>query len=163
MYNLKSLKRTMKIKDYLCISILCTLLWSCKTQKLIQPDTETMNKKPFTSTHVFIAKFKEIKFHTCLGLTTLCPKECSNSGNFAVFNISAYKTHIVNGEAGTEKLTSYNIQISDYYKNEIKEDYVNLIKKLKNGDEVTIYVDYIYDTTKSVVKTEEKIISISKK
>jgi hypothetical protein len=98
-----------------------------------------------------------------LGLTTLCPKECSNSGNFAVFNISAYKTHIVNGEAGTEKLTSYNIQISDYYKNEIKEDYVNLIKKLKNGDEVTIYVDYIYDTTKSVVKTEEKIISISKK
>lgn len=169
MFNQIFYTRIIKLNSYLFIAMLFTMSYSCKTQKKIQSETETMttntviNKKPFTSTHVFIAKFKQIKFHTCLGLTTLCPKECGNSGNYAIFNVSSYKTHIINGEAGTEKLSTYNIQISDYYKNEIKEDYVNFIKKLKPDDEVTIYVDYIYDTTKPTVKTEEKLISISKK
>lgn len=168
MFNVKIHNRIMKLKNYSLLLMLFIMFYGCKTQKKIQSETETMttnkviNKKPFTSTHVFIAKFKQIKFHTCLGLTALCPKDCGNSGNYAIFNVSSYKTHIINGEAGTEKLLTYNIQISDYYKNEIKEDYVSFIKKLKPEDEVTIYIDYIYDTTKPTVKTEEKLISISK-
>lgn len=141
---------------------------SCKPLKEIKPETMVENnlikyeKKPFTSTHVFTAVFKNIQFHTCKGLTALCPKDCGNSGYMANFSVLNYRTHIVNGQAGTEKLDTYTIQLGDFYKKDFDKDYVRFIRKLKQGNEVTMHIDYIYDYTKSAVMTVEKIVSISK-
>lgn len=125
--------------------------------------TSTITPKPFTSTHVFTAKYEGISFHKCMGLTLDCPEKCGSSGNMASFQVIDYKDFVVNGQGGTEKLTSYSVLISDYYKNDLDKPYVSVIKSLKEGDEVTIHVEYVYDTTLATVATVENIISITKK
>lgn len=120
-------------------------------------------KKPFTSTHIFTAKYTGTYFHICKGRTANCPKHCGNSGNMANFKVLKYKKFEVNGESGTEKLNDYQIQISDYNKKDFNKAYVATIKKLKKGDIVTIHLEVVYDTTKDFVAPEWKIISVKKK
>jgi methionine synthase I (cobalamin-dependent) len=72
------------------------------------------------------------------------------------------KDFIVNGQGGTEKLTKYSVLISDFYKKDLKTAYVNEIKNLKKGDEVIIHIEYVYNTTKSSVRTIENLIGITK-
>lgn len=123
--------------------------------------TEITQKKPFTSTHTFIAVYEGTGYTICKGKTANCPDKCGNSGNLANFKVKEYKDLVINGQAGTEKLENYAILTSDYNKKDIDKSYVDVIRNLKKGDEVTIQVEYIYDTTKSTVYTEEKLIQIS--
>ncbi len=125
--------------------------------------TEEALTKPFTSSHVFTAEFEGVHFHTCMGLTSLCPEECGSSGNMATFKVMEYQAFVVNGQGGTEKLETYHVLISDYYKKDLEEAYVPFIKDLEVGDIVNIHLEYVYDTTQSVVRTVETIVSINKK
>ncbi len=124
--------------------------------------TKAPEAKPFTSTHVFTAVYEGTHFHTCLGLTSLCPDECGSSGEMAVFDVLDYDHFIVNGESGTEQLEKYQVLITDYYKNDLDEHYVDDIKALEEGDKVKIHVEYVYDTTLDVVQPVENLISIEK-
>ncbi len=125
--------------------------------------TEEALTKPFTSSHVFTAEFEGVHFHTCMGLTSLCPEECGSSGNMATFKVLDYQAFVVNGQGGTEKLDSYHLLISDYYKKELDEPYVPFINTLEPGDIVNIHLEYVYDTTQSTVRTVENLVSIKKK
>ena len=118
--------------------------------------------KPFTSTHVFTAVFQGTHFHTCMGLTSLCPDECGSSGEMAVFEVQDYEHFIVNGESGTEQLEKYQVLITDYYKNDLDKPYVADIKALEVGDKVRIHVEYVYDTTLDVIQPVENLISVTK-
>jgi len=158
------------IKNILTLALTGTVFFSCnfteqnKNQaKEQQPiKTETVQKKPYTSVHIFTAIFEGITFHNCMGRTSSCPEKCGESGNLANFKVKAYKDFIVNGEAGTVKLSEYSILISDYYKKDLKKPFVNEIKNLKKGDEVVIHLEYIYDTSKSAVQTVENLVKITK-
>lgn len=158
------------IKNILTLALTGTVFISCnfteqnKNQaKEQQPiKTETVQKKPYTSIHVFTAIFEGITFHNCMGRTSNCPDKCGASGNQASFKVKSYKDFIVNGEAGTVKLSEYSILISDYYKKDLKKPFVNEIKNLKKGDEVVIHLEYIYDTSKSAVQTVENLVKITK-
>lgn len=143
------------------------LLYSCNSaqhEKTQQNVSDTIiskpleQKKPFTSTHIFSAKYEGTQFHKCLGLTANCPDKCGSSGNMATFKVTEYKEFEVNGQAGNEKLTEYSVLISDYNKKDLDKPYVPFIKNLKKGDMVTIHIEYVYDTTKSTV---ENLISIT--
>ncbi|WP_088444588.1 DUF4377 domain-containing protein [Flavobacterium oreochromis] len=142
-------------------SIKYTLIKEISKRKMVTTSSQKL-KKPFTSTHIFTAFFDGINFHQCLGRTALCPDKCGQSGNIANFRVKEYKNLIVNGQAGTEKLKTYQILISDFNKKDINEPFTKDIKTLKKGDLVTIHVEYVYNTTLSSVKTVENIISISK-
>jgi uncharacterized lipoprotein NlpE involved in copper resistance len=119
-----------------------------------------LEAQPFTSTHVFKAQYQGSIFHTCLGKTAMCPKDCGNSGNLASFKVLEYIDFIPNGEGGRAKLKTYQTQTSDYYKNDLDKPCVKEIKSLKEGDIVKIHVDYVYDTTQSTVGTIETLRSI---
>jgi len=150
-------------KRILIIIILIGIIaTACNTAPKEDTNTEQNNAKPFTSTHVFVAEFEGIEFHTCMGMTALCPDQCGHSGNMAKFKIIEYKELNINGLAGTEKLDTYEVLISDYHKNDLNKDYVADIKSLQVGDEVTIHIDFVYDTTKTTVETVENIINITK-
>lgn len=124
--------------------------------------TKAPEAKPFTSTHVFTAVFQGSHFHTCMGLTSLCPDECGSSGEMADFYVKEYKHFIVNGKSGTKKIETYHVLITDYYKTELDKPYVADIKRLEKGDLVRIHVEYVYDTTLDVVQPVENLISIKK-
>ena len=131
-------------------------------KKQVASATSQGLKKPYTSSHVFTAKFEGITFHRCMGRTALCPEECGQSGNMASFKVINYQDLVVNGEAGREKLEHYQVLISNFHKIDIDKSYVSDIKNLQNGDEVTIYLEYVYDTTLPTVQTVENIVRITK-
>ncbi len=116
----------------------------------------------FTTRHVFIAELEKTEYATCMGMTSMCPKECGNSGEFVHFKTVKYIAHLGKGQARQEKMDHYRIQRSDYYKKPLTAPHLNVLKDLKAGDQVKITVEYVYDTTKSVVRTVEHIISIEK-
>mgnify|MGYP003579791592 CR=1 FL=1 len=127
------------------------------------PPPASVKKKPNTSTHISEAKLRKTEFYTCMALTTACPKTCGASGDYARFEVTAYQTFLVNGEGGNEKLSSFSLHLSDYYKTDYSLNYVKFIRNLKNGDRVRFYIDYVYDPTKSVVFTDMKVLGFEKK
>ncbi|WP_276967958.1 DUF4377 domain-containing protein [Chryseobacterium sp.] len=144
-------------------SVKITLVKELSKKKMLPTlSNNQLSKKPFTSSHLFTARYNGTDFHQCMGRTALCPDRCGESGNLAKFSIIDYKNHLINGKAGTEKLKEYAVLISDYYKKDLNKPYVAAIKSLNKGDIVTINLDFVYDTTQPVVKTEQKIISITK-
>lgn len=124
--------------------------------------SKNWEQEPFTTIHIFEAKLSEIKYRLCPGRTSLCPKTCGNSGEFANFRVLKYNKLLINGEARKEKMATFTMQLSDYNKKKLKNNYSEIIKTLKPGDLVKINVAYIYDTTKSSVRTIEEIKSVTK-
>lgn len=162
-----------KIVPTLTITLGLTLMTSCNSPKTNSEtqitttvadtvSTQKGSKKPFTSSHIFTAKYEGTSFHKCLGRTIDCPEKCGESGNLATFNVIDYEVFDVNGQGGTEKLSKFELLISDYNKNDLDKPYVSEIKNLKKGDDVIIHVEYVYDTTLPVVQTVVNVISISK-
>ncbi len=160
--------------NLVAIGIIAVLATSCSSPKTKNESAETQSvkdivsikddkaeKKPFTSTHIFTAKYDGTDFHKCKGMTSLCPDKCGESGNVANFKVVEYKDFVVNGQGGSEKLDSYQVLASDFNKKDLDKPYVATIKNLKKGDEVTIDVEFVYDTTKTTVQTVENIISIT--
>lgn len=124
---------------------------------------EDVEEKPFTSTHIFKAKLKEVKYYLCGAYTALCPDRCGASGDYAYFDILEYNLHVVNGQSGTETLSVFQRQLSDFHKKDFDNDYVRFIRNLTIGDIVTIRVDYVYDISEETgVRIEIEIVGIEK-
>lgn len=127
------------------------------------PVPASVEKKPYTSTHIFEAKLQKVAFYVCSAYTTQCPKTCGASGDYARFEVTEYQTFLINGEGGREKLTTFNLHLSNYYKIDYGLNYVSFVRSLKTGDTVKFYVDYVYDLTKPVVFTDMKVLGFEKK
>ena len=52
-----------------------------------EPPKKPAEKRELLSNHETLAVFEEVKFRECLGRTSRCPKDCGDSGEFAVFSI----------------------------------------------------------------------------
>lgn len=151
--------------------ILLMLAGSCSKKVSIEesadgaeiPVPALVEKKPYTSTHIFEAKLKNVEFYVCNAYTAQCPKTCGASGDYARFEVTGYQTFLVNGEGGREKLTTFNLHLSNYYKIDHESNYVKFIRRLKRGDSVKFYVDYVYDPTKPVVFTDMQVLGFEKK
>jgi hypothetical protein len=151
--------------------ILLTILGSCSKKVSIEEpaqDTEipvpaSVEKKPYTSTHIFEATLKNVEFYVCNAFTSACPKTCGASGDYARFEVTGYQTFLVNGEGGREQLTTFALHLSNYYKIDYESNYVKFIRNLKKGDRVKFYVDYVYDPTQPVVFTDMRVLGFEKK
>jgi hypothetical protein len=53
--------------------------------------------------HETVAEFRGMNYHLCLGLTTLCPDRCGDSGTLATFRIVNYLNYEKLGEYGDPK------------------------------------------------------------
>ncbi|MCT4665217.1 MAG: hypothetical protein N4A45_08310 [Flavobacteriales bacterium] len=128
-----------------------------------KPNKEhTLTDNDFTRYHIFDATFSKTKYHKCMGMTADCPDKCGNSGEYANFEITRYKKFDGKGEGGSQKLETYQKQISDFNKKRFNDESVRIIESLKPGDQVEIQVNYIYDTRLTTVQTVENLISIRK-
>ncbi|MDX1946918.1 MAG: hypothetical protein SFU86_16065 [Pirellulaceae bacterium] len=96
-------------------------------------------KREVLSVHETVAVLDGVAFRLCRGLTTLCPKECGHSGEFATFTIKRYLKYETPGKFADEKQPSFLIQVSDFNKKPQGEPaLLATIGKLKPGDFVRL-------------------------
>jgi hypothetical protein len=96
------------------------------------------------STHKTVAKLKGIAYQQCRGMTSMCPNECGNSGDFATFEVVGYVSYEKTGEYGDPKGTSYSFQVNDNHKNlKVSKELAESVRGLKNGD--TVLLDWRHD------------------
>ena len=102
----------------------------------------SLKKTELLARHQTIATFEGVEYQLCKGRTSLCPKECGNSGEFATFKIDKYQNYKSYSPYG-EQQKSFTIQISDYDKKPVGDKALNqTIAGLKKGDKV--YLDWTH-------------------
>ncbi len=154
-----NLKNTILIFLVLLINNACVFIQQKQTLKYKE---QKVKKRPYTTIHIFKAKLNKITYHICAANVIGCPEKCGASGDVAWFDVLEYKTLLVNGKAFNDKLKTYHVQLSDYYKKDINKEYVKLIRKLTISDTALIHTEYVYDTTLTIHRTVENIKKISK-
>ena len=118
-----------------------------KPIELLKPKVE--ETRELLADHQTIAKLKEVKFRRCMGLTSLCPDRCGQSGNFADFDIVTYLKYTKLGEYGDPKTTNFMIQIDDNMKNmKVSKELAETARALKPGDTVLLSWRHDYVTRK---------------
>jgi hypothetical protein len=133
------------MKSTLLISLLLLARALAAAPEPAAPDP--LNKVEVLARHETIATLKGIAFRQCLGLTSLCPERCGDSGEFATFSINRYLAYTKNGEYGDPKQTEYLVQVSDFTKQPKGDPKVLAwIKSLKVGDTVTLTWEHRYVT-----------------
>lgn len=70
-------------------------------------------KRELLSAHDTEASFLGLKDHQCMGLTSLCPDRCGESGKLAVFKIVKYLDYKKPGEYGDPKQEEFMVLIED--------------------------------------------------
>jgi hypothetical protein len=94
-----------------------------------------------------IAKLKGIAYQRCNGMTSLCPDNCGNSGDFATFEIVAYVKYNKLGEYGDDQAKTYSFQVNDNHKVlKITKEYSDAVRALKPGDYVLLNWNHEYVT-----------------
>ena len=102
------------------------------------------SKVDVLSTHQTISRLKDVKFHTCRGMTALCPDRCGDSGEFASFEILEYKNYAKNGEYGDGKQSEFRVQLTDFNKKPLKNSVAKYVSKLEVGDRVELDWNHLY-------------------
>lgn len=124
------------------------------------PDAE---KRERLAVHETLATLNKIEFRLCRGLTSLCPKECGHSGNFAEFTIKKYLKYDKTGEFGDPKQTAFLLQISDYDKRPQGDPAIlKTVQGLKPGDFVRLTWHHDYVTKDGSSSPERPIIKLEK-
>jgi hypothetical protein len=107
-------------------------------------------ERKLLSLHETEATFAGVEYRTCRGRTARCPKECGDSGEYAVFTIDKYLKYEKPGKDGDGKAKERRIQISDFYKKPKGDPKLSeTIKGLKKGDRVLLSWKHVYVTRTS--------------
>lgn len=125
------------------VVVLLCLLTGCALA-LAQAAAE---KRQLLSRHVTVARYAGTHQQTCRGLTTLCPDNCGDSGDYATFTILAYLVYEKPGEYGDPKAESFVFQLQDNKKNaKAPPAIAEVVGTLKAGDDVRLDWDHEYVT-----------------
>jgi hypothetical protein len=132
--------------------------WRAAVEKKLKPQ----EKRELLSSHDTTAVFKGIKDHTCMGLTSLCPDRCGDSGKLATFDIVKYLNYQKPGEYGDEKQESFMVLIEDNMgKAKVSAAIRDAILALKPGDKVHLKWNHDYVTRDRSSFPERPIQEIS--
>ena len=114
------------------------------------------------SSHDAVAKFVGLKYHQCLGLTSLCPDRCGESGQLATFTIVKYLKYEKPGEYGDPKQEQFMVLIQDNMKNlKVPKAIRDAIFALKPGDLVHLRWNHDYVTQAGSKFPERPIKDVS--
>lgn len=139
------------IVQLFCISFICAT----------EPAAE--EKREHLAVHDTVATLQKVEFRLCRGLTSLCPKECGHSGNFATFTIKKYLKYDKVGEFGDPQQTAFLVQISDYDKRPQGDPAIlKAVQDLKPGDFVRLTWHHDYVTKAGSSSPERPIIKLEK-
>ncbi len=104
-------------------------------------------KRDLLSRHDTVARFVGVAARQCRGLTSLCPDDCGQSGDFATFEIVGYVVYEKLGEYGDPKATEFLFQVADNRKNaKAPKEIADAAAALKAGDLVILNWRHEYVT-----------------
>ena len=111
--------------------------------------------------HETLAVFDGVDYRLCRGLTSLCPKECGDSGEFANFAIKKYLKYEKLGQYGDPEQQVFLVQVSDYYKKpKGNAEILKTVKGLKKGDYVLLSWHHDYVTKAGTSSPERPIVKL---
>lgn len=131
-------------------------------QKLTAKAKPTANiKRELLSAHDTQASFVGLKDHRCLGLTSLCPDRCGESGKLAVFKIVKYLDYKKPGEYGDPKQAEFMVLIEDNRKRpKVPAAIRDAILALKPGELVHLKWNHDYVTKDGSSFPERPIVML---
>lgn len=110
-----------------------------------------------------VAIYKGSSFRTCMGLTSLCPKECGHSGEFATFEIRGYLVYEKRGQYGDPKQGDFLVQITGYHKEPVGNlKWNEVVKTLKPDDFVLLSWNHDYVTRDGCSSPERPVTNLKK-
>jgi hypothetical protein len=113
--------------------------------------------------HETVAKFRGTNYHRCLGLTTLCPDRCGESGTLATFRIVNYLNYEKLGEYGDPKCDEFAFLVENNMKHpKVPDDIRAAINTLKPGDLVLLSWKHDYVTSQGGSAPERPITKLEK-
>ncbi|QDU31756.1 hypothetical protein ETAA8_69160 [Anatilimnocola aggregata] len=148
-----------------CSWLVVVLLGLVSTNGLLgaEPTEQAKEKRERLAVHQTLAVLNKVEYRLCRGLTSLCPKECGHSGNFADFTIKKYLKYEKLGEFGDPKQENFLIQVSDFDKRPLGDPaLLKTIQGLKAGDFVLLSWNHDYVTSKGVSSPERPVIKLEK-
>lgn len=113
--------------------------------------------------HETVAEFRGTNYHRCLGLTTLCPDRCGESGTLATFRIVNYLNYEKLGEYGDPKCDEFAFLVENNMKHpKVPDDIRAAINTLKPGDLVLLSWKHDYVTSQGGSAPERPITKLEK-
>jgi hypothetical protein len=113
--------------------------------------------------HETVAEFRGTNYHHCLGLTTLCPDRCGESGTLATFRIVNYLNYEKLGEYGDPKCDAFAFLVENNMKHpKVPDDIRAAINTLKPGDFVLLSWKHDYVTSQGGSAPERPITKLEK-
>ena len=104
-------------------------------------------QRELLSSHDTVARFEGLTDHKCLGLTSLCPDRCGESGQLATFTIVKYLKYDKPGEYGDPQQEQFMVLIEDNMGNvKVPKAIRDAIMVLKPGDLVHLRWNHDYVT-----------------
>lgn len=104
-------------------------------------------KRAVLSEHETVARLTGVAYQQCRGMTSLCPDNCGQSGDFATFEIVGYLSYKKLGEYGDPQGTNFVFQIQDNHKNpKAPKDVAEKTLALAAGDYVLLNWRHEYVT-----------------
>jgi hypothetical protein len=120
-------------------------------------------KRELLAKHETLAVFEGVNYRLCRGLTSRCPKQCGDSGEFASFGVKKYLKYEKPGEYGDPKQETFLVQVSDYDKLPKGDSKIlKTVKSLKKGDYVLLSWNHDYVTKAGTSSPERPIVKLEK-
>jgi hypothetical protein len=120
-------------------------------------------KRELLARHETLAVFEGVHYRLCMGLTSRCPKECGDSGEFASFGIKKYLKYEKPGQYGDPKQQTFLVQVSDYDKRPKGDPKIlETVKSLKKGDYVLLSWHHDYVTKEGSSFPERPLVKLEK-
>jgi hypothetical protein len=118
-------------------------------------------KRELLSSHDTESSFVGLKDHRCMGLTSLCPDRCGESGKLATFKIVKYLDYKKPGEYGDRKQEEFMVLIEDNRKRpKVPVAIRDAILALKPGEMVHLKWNHDYVTKDGSSFPERPIVTL---
>jgi hypothetical protein len=115
------------------------------------------------SRHETVAEFRGTNYHRCMGLTSLCPDQCGESGTLATFRIVNYVTYEKLGEYGDPKCDEFAFLVENNMKHpKVPADIRAAVNSLKQGDVVLLSWKHDYVTSRGSSAPERPLTRLEK-
>jgi hypothetical protein len=140
--------------------VISSVAWSTAASDAAENPKE---KRELLAKHETLAIFEGVNYRLCMGLTSRCPKECGDSGEFAGFGIKKYLKYEKPGQYGDPEQETFLVQVSDYDKRPKGDPKIlETVKSLKKGDYVLLSWHHDYVTKDGTSSPERPIVKLEK-
>jgi hypothetical protein len=113
--------------------------------------------------HETVAEFQGTNYHRCMGLTSLCPDKCGQSGTLATFRIVNYVKYDKLGEYGDPKCEEFTFLVEDNMKHpKVPAAIRTAANSLKQGDIVLLSWNHDYVTINGSSGPERPVARLEK-